>query len=77
MIPFFDEEYEIDNIEEGNHNFIFLPTLTDQQKVENKNLIEEINERAKKSMEESRTAKSRWHHRQILQVRLRELKNTV
>ena len=77
LIPFFDEEYEIDNIEEGNHNFIFLPTLTDQQKVENKNLIEEINERAKKSMEESRTAKSRWHHRQILQVRLRELKNKV
>ena len=77
LIPFFDEEYEIDNIEEGNHNFIFLPTLTDQQKVENKNLIEEINERAKKSMEESRTSKSRWNHRQILQVRLRELKNKV
>lgn len=40
-------------------------------------LIEEIIERIEKSYDESRTAKSRWHHSQILKLRLKELKSLL
>ena len=77
LIPFFDEDYEIDTMDESSHNFVFLPSLTAEQRLENEKLIGEINDRVRKSMETARTPKSRWHHRQILKVRLKELKNKI
>jgi len=77
VVPFFDEEYEIVSTDEKQNNFIFLPRLNDEQQKDNENLIKEINERTRKSLEPSRTPKSRWHHRQILQLRLKELKSRL
>jgi hypothetical protein len=40
-------------------------------------LIEEIVERIDKSYDQARTEKSRWHHSQILKIRLKELKEAL
>tara|TARA_R100000734_G_C3318666_1_gene113079 strand:+ start:1567 stop:1728 length:162 start_codon:yes stop_codon:yes gene_type:complete len=40
-------------------------------------LVEEIIERIDKSYDQSRTEKSRWHHSQILKIRLEELKKEI
>jgi hypothetical protein len=77
VVPFFDEEYEIITTDEVQHNFIFLPPLNAEQRAENKNLIDEVNERTRKSLEEERTPKSRWHHRQLLRLKLRELQKRL
>jgi hypothetical protein len=37
-------------------------------------LVEEIVDRIDKSYDLSRTAKSRWHHSQILRLKLKEMK---
>tara|TARA_R110002124_G_scaffold264127_1_gene430673 strand:- start:483 stop:644 length:162 start_codon:yes stop_codon:yes gene_type:complete len=37
-------------------------------------IIEEIIDRIDKSYDLSRTAKSRWHHSQILKLKLKEMK---
>ncbi len=76
VIPFFDEDYEIVISKESN-DYIDIPALSEEQFRTNHNLIDEIRSRAKKSLEENRTPKSRWHHRQILKMRLRELKNNL
>lgn len=77
VVPFFDEEYEIITTSESQHNFVFLPPLSDQQKNENKDIIAEVNDRLKKSLEENRTPKSRWHHRHLIRLRLKELKQKL
>jgi hypothetical protein len=77
VVPFFDEEYEVDSVDETQNNFVVLPLLTTEQEETNKKLIAEINERTRKSLEPSRTPKSRWHHRQILRLRLKELKKNL
>tara|TARA_R110002126_G_scaffold90143_2_gene215156 strand:- start:17 stop:739 length:723 start_codon:yes stop_codon:yes gene_type:complete len=77
VVPFFDEEYEVDSMDESHSNFVVLPLLTDEQENTNKKLIAEINERTRKSLEPNRTPKSRWHHRQILRLRLKELKKNL
>ena len=41
---------------------------------ERKELIQEINRRLELSLDNLRTEKSRWHHRQIARLKLRELK---
>tara|TARA_B100000131_G_scaffold314747_1_gene352080 strand:+ start:496 stop:1221 length:726 start_codon:yes stop_codon:yes gene_type:complete len=76
VIPFFDEDYEIVISKESN-DYIDIPALSEEQFRTNHHLIDEIRSRAKKSLEENRTPKSRWHHRQILKMRLRELKNNL
>ena len=73
VVPFFDEEYEIVTTDEVQHNFIFLPPLNDRQQQTHKNLIDEINDRTRKSLEDNRTPKSRWHHRHLLRLGLKEL----
>jgi hypothetical protein len=73
-IPFFDDQYEM---EEGYEYAYDLPELTEKQQEQNKVLIKDINDRLGKSLEESRVPKSRWHHRQIAKVRLRELKKRL
>ena len=72
FIPFFDEEYEM---EEGNE--YDLPELSEIQREQNKDLISEINERIIHTLDSSRASKSRWHHRQVLRLKLRELKNNL
>ena len=62
FIPFFDEQYEM---EEGFESDYDLPGLTETQKEEHKDLIKDINERVAQTLDISRTPKSRWHHRQI------------
>ena len=73
-IPFFDDQYEM---EEGYEYAYDLPRLTEKQREQNKDLIKDINDRLGKSLEENRVPKSRWHHRQIAKVRLRELKKRL
>jgi len=73
-IPFFDDQYEM---EEGYEYAYDLPPLTEKQREQNKDIIKDINERLGKSLEENRVPKSRWHHRQIAKVRLRELKKKL
>ena len=41
---------------------------------ERKELIQEINRRLELSLDNLRTEKSRWHHRQIARLKLRELR---
>jgi hypothetical protein len=74
FIPFFDEQYEM---EEGFEYDYDLPSLNETQREQNKELIKEINERVKNTLDTNRTPKSRWHHRQILKINLRELKNKL
>ena len=62
-IPFFDDQYEM---EEGHEYDYDLPNLTEQQREQHKDLIKEINDRVGHTLDTNRTPKSRWHHRQIL-----------
>ena len=73
-IPFFDEEYEM---EEGQMSEYDLPPLSEKQYNKNKDLIQEINRRIKFSLDGMRTEKSRWQHRQIARLRLLELKKKL
>ena len=73
-IPFFDEEYEM---EEGQQADYELPSLTERQLQKHSALIEEINNRIGLSLDGLRTEKSRWQHRQVLRLRLRELKKKI
>jgi len=77
VIPFFDEDYEIVPAEEAQHNFVFLPPLNGEQIKTHQHTIDEINERTRKSLDESRTPKSRWHHRQLLRLKLKELEKRL
>jgi hypothetical protein len=74
FIPFFDEQYEM---EEGLDYDYDLPDLTEVQLEENKELIKEINRRLGLSLDGMRTEKSRWQQRQIARLRLRELKKKL
>ena len=74
FIPFFDEQYEM---EEGQAIEYELPNLTEKQRQKNQILITEINNRIKLSLDDMRTEKSRWQHRQVLRLRLRELKKNL
>ena len=73
-IPFFDDQYDMDESYQYEYD---IPELTEQQREDNKDLINEINERINYSLNQETTAKHRWHHRQILKLRLRELKKRV
>ena len=73
-IPFFDEQYEI---EEGTDYEYDLPSLSEQQREQHKDLIKEINDRVTRTLDTARTSKSRWHHRQILRINLQELKKRL
>jgi len=77
LVPFFDEDYEIVPTDESQHSFVLVPPLNAQQTKDNKDLIDEVNERTQKSLEENRTLKSRWHHRQLLRIRLKELREKL
>ena len=73
-IPFFDDQYEM---EEGQGCDYDLPRLPLKQREANKDLIKEINKRVGYSLDMTRTPKSRWQHRQILRLKLRELKKNL
>ena len=73
-IPFFDDQYEM---EEGFEYDYDLPSLSEEQKEKHKDLIKEINERVERTLDAGRTPKSRWHHRQLLRIKLRELKKKL
>jgi len=73
-IPFFDEQYEM---EEGQQSEYDLPELSERQINKHKEIIQEINNRIKLSLDGMRTEKSRWQHRQIARLRLRELKKKL
>ena len=67
---FFDEQYEM---EEGFEYEYDLPSLSETQR-KNKELIKEINDGIDYTLDASRAAKSRWHHRQVFRIKLQELK---
>ncbi len=73
-IPFFAAQYDM---EEGHEYDYDLPNLTEQQREQHKDLIKEINDRVGHTLDTNRTPKSRWHHRQILRLKLRELKKNL
>ena len=73
-IPFFDDQYEM---EEGHEYDYDLPSLSETQREQNKELIKEINDRISYTLDASRAPKSRWHHRQVLRLKLQELKNKL
>ena len=74
FIPFFDEQYEM---EEGFEYDYDLPSLSEIQREENKELIKEINDRIGYTLDANRASKSRWHHRQVLRLKLQELKKKL
>ena len=73
-IPFFDDQYDMDESYQYEYD---LPQLTEQQRFDNQDLISEINDRIEYSLDQGTTPKHRWHHRQVLKVRLRELKKRL
>ena len=73
-IPFFDDQYEM---EEGFEYDYDLPSLSETQQEENKELIKEINDRIGYTLDADRAPKSRWHHRQVLRLKLQELKKNL
>ena len=76
MIPFFDEEYEIDTVETETITYE-IPDLTPDQHSNHHDLIQEINRRIEYSLDQGRTPKSRWHHRQLVRVKIKELKDNL
>jgi hypothetical protein len=76
VIPFFDEEYEIETMETEGFTYE-IPLLTTEQRSVHHQLIEDINTRINYSLDEQRTAKSRWHHRNLVRVKLKELKDKL
>ena len=74
FIPFFDEQYEM---EEGQESEYDLPSLTEKQLKKHNDLIQEINRRIRLSLDGMRTEKSRWQQRQIARLRLQELKKKL
>jgi hypothetical protein len=76
VIPFFDEEYEIDTLETEALAYE-IPALTPEQQSSHKDLIKEINQRIDYSLDHGRTPKSRWHHRQLVRVKIKELKDNL
>ena len=73
-IPFFDEQYEMEEGQEAEYD---LPNLSEEQREQHKDLIKEINERVGHTLDTNRTPKSRWHHRQLLRLKLQELKKNL
>lgn len=73
-IPFFDDQYEM---EEGFEYDYDLPSISETQRENNSELIKEINNRIGYTLEADRAPKSRWHHRQILRLKLQELKKKL
>ena len=73
-VPFFDDQYDMDESYQYEYD---LPQLTEQQRFDNQDLISEINDRIEYSLDQGTTPKHRWHHRQVLKVRLRELKKRL
>ena len=47
-----------------------LPVLVEDQRQQHKDLIKEITDSISYSLESSRPPKSRWHHRQVLRLKL-------
>ena len=64
-------------MEEGFEYDYDLPSLNETQREQNKELIKEINDRIGYTLDADRAAKSRWHHRQILRLKLQELKKNL
>jgi hypothetical protein len=73
-IPFFDDQYEMEEGQEAEYD---LPSLSEEQREQHKDLIKEINERVGHTLDTKRTPKSRWHHRQLLRLKLQELKKNL
>lgn len=73
-IPFFDDDYEMDESQNSEYD---IPPLSEKQMKRHADLITEINNRVTLSMDSLRTEKSRWQHRQILRLRLRDLKKKI
>ena len=73
-IPFFDDQYEM---EEGLEYDYDLPKINEVQREKHRELIKEINDRIGYTLDANRAAKSRWHHRQILRLKLQELKKKL
>ena len=73
-IPFFDDQYEMEEGQEAEYD---LPSLSEEQREQHKDLIKEINERVGHTLDTSRPPKSRWHHRQLLRLKLQELKKNL
>ena len=73
-IPFFDDRYEM---EEGQEYVYDLPPLSEIQREHHAALLTEITSRVAQSVDATRTQKSRWHHRQILRLKLQELKKKL
>ena len=74
FIPFFDEQYEMEEEQQSEYD---MPPLSEKQQKKYAKLITEINHRVSLSLDFMRTEKSRWQHRQILRLRLRELKKKL
>ena len=51
-------------------NTVRFTRLSETQREKNKELIKEINDRIDYTLDASRAAKSRWHHRQVLRIKL-------
>jgi hypothetical protein len=64
-------------MEEGQQSEYDLPPLSEKQHKRYEKLITEINHRVSLSLDFMRTEKSRWQHRQILRLRLQELKKKL
>jgi len=78
VIPFFDSRYEPESASqaEGGRRISFLEE--EYKHIEESTpLVESINRRTCLLKEDNRTAKSKWHHRNILQVEMRKLKNLI
>ena len=74
FIPFFDEQYDMEEEQDSEYD---LPAMSERQLKKHKDLIEEINNRLKLSLDGMRTEKSRWQHRQVGRLRLRDLKKKL
>tara|TARA_Y100001973_G_scaffold106772_1_gene187423 strand:- start:6442 stop:7158 length:717 start_codon:yes stop_codon:yes gene_type:complete len=79
VIPFFDDEYEGAKTSQGGRSIDkkVPPMQEEVDKLENENatkLHEMIKKRAQYLTESTRSAKSKWHHRGLMELELRQLK---
>jgi len=76
FIPFFDDDYERARPKDSGRRISFEPEELDES-AEVLNLVESINDRTKKLMQNSRTAKSKWHHRNMLRFEINSLDKLI
>jgi hypothetical protein len=78
VIPFFDTRYEPDKVKRAPMGRRISFVKEEYENIPNaRALVKSINNRAALLQESARTIRSKWHHRNLIQIEMRKLKNLI